>query len=325
MVSNDAPLPTGFEGAERDLIRLDAPDGSAVAWIAPSMGANVIGFAVRGRAGWRQILFSQGPAQLAEMPSRFGVPILFPFPGHMLGGRYTWRGHTYVMPLQNPDAKSFTHGFAQWRPWRVEKTGGSEARGDFFTGTDLDPAHRAGYPFDVRLVLDVRVEPNTLVVALTAQNEDTREAPFALGLHPYFGSGVYGPDRSRATVTLPGRAERVMSPGPPVPTGEQTPPTEPVRIVPLGRSMHVARTDFGADRVATIQAPDDGPRVRLEMDAGYRDLLFYAPEMHDSISLEPHTHAPGAASLPEGDPDGLQGFELGETLRATMTIRAENA
>ena len=104
MTQNDAPLPTGWSGDERMLIRLDAPDGSSVAWIAPSMGANVIGFAVRGRNGWRQVLFSQGAEQLAALPSRFGVPILFPFPGHMRRGQYTWRGQTHLVPLANPNA-----------------------------------------------------------------------------------------------------------------------------------------------------------------------------------------------------------------------------
>ena len=322
MNQDSPPLPFGWIGDERLLVRLDAPDGSSVAWIAPGLGANVVGFAVRGRDGWRHALFSQGAAQLAEMPSRFGVPILFPFPGHMRRGQYTWRGRTYSMPMANPNAASFTHGFAQHRPWRVEKTGAATARGDFFTGSDLDPAQREGYPFDVALVLDVRVEPRALVIGLTAENQGPDEAPVAFGLHPYFGPEILGEDRTRVKVTLPGASERVLSANPPVPTGERRPPTEPISIVPFGQTMLVSRTDFDADRTAVLEAPD-GARVLLEMDAGYRDILFYAPEMHNSVSLEPHTPAPGAASLPEGSPDGLQPLALGATLRATATIRVE--
>jgi aldose 1-epimerase len=322
MTQDAPPLPFGWIGDERQLVRLDAPDGSSVAWIAPALGANVVGFAVRGRNGWRHALFSQGAAQLAEMPSRFGVPILFPFPGHMRRGQYTWRGKTHFMPLANPNAPSFTHGFAQHRPWRVEKTGAATARGDLSTGSDLDPAQREGYPFDVSLVVDVRVEPRALVIGLTAENQSPDEAPVAFGLHPYFGPEILGTDRTLVKVTLPGRSERVLSSNPPVPTGERRPPTEPIQIVPFGQTMLVSRTDFGADRTAVLEAPD-GARVLLEMDAGYRDILFYAPEMHNSVSLEPHTHAPGAASLPEGSPDGLQPLELGATLRATATIRVE--
>ncbi|MDP8923526.1 MAG: hypothetical protein M3O34_11695, partial [Chloroflexota bacterium] len=257
-----------------------------------------------------------------QMPSRFGVPILFPFPGHMRRGRYTWQGQSHLVPMANPDAPSFTHGFAHQRPWRVKKTGADTARGDFFTGSDLDPAQREGYPFDVSLVLDVRIEPRALVIALTAENQSPGSAPVAIGLHPYFGPEILGEDRTRVRVTLPGRSERVLTENPPVPTGERRPPSEPIAIVPFGQTMLVSRTDFDADRTAVLGAPD-GARVMLEMDAGYRDILVYAPEMHNSLSLEPHTHAPGAASMPEGSPDGLQGLELGATLRATTTIRVE--
>jgi galactose mutarotase-like enzyme len=91
--------------------------------------------------------------------------------------------------------------------------------------------------------------------------------------------------------------------------------------------MHASRTDFpSAPAVARIVnlAPIDGRdgwTVTLSMVAGYRDLLLFAPAAQASISLEPQTHMPGGASLPEGHPDGLVGLAPGSTLAATATIR----
>ena len=318
-----APLPFGWIGDERRLVRLDAPDGSSVAWIAPSMGANVVGYAVRGRSGWRHVLFSQGAEQLAQLPSRFGVPILFPFPGHMRRGEYTWQGTTHRVPLANPNAASFTHGFAHQHPWRLEKTGAATARGDFSTDSDLSPAEREGYPFDVALVLDVSLETGALVVTLTAENQSPIEAPVAFGLHPYFGPEILGEDRTRVKVTLPGRAERLLTQNPPVPTGERRGPYGSVQVVPLGQTMLASRTDFDDDNRTAVLEAADGARIILDMDAGYGDVLLFAPDMHNALSLEPHTHAPGAASMPADSPDALQPLELGATLRAAATIRVE--
>jgi galactose mutarotase-like enzyme len=78
--------------------------------------------------------------------------------------------------------------------------------------------------------------------------------------------------------------------------------------------------------VATIfnLPPIDGRAgwtVTLTLDAGYRDLLLFAPPIQESISLEPQTHMPGGASLPEGHPDGLVGLAPGATLSATAKIK----
>ena len=62
--------------------------------------------------------------------------------------------------------------------------------------------------------------------------------------------------------------------------------------------------------------------VDLVMTEGWEDILLFAPDANPSISLEPHTGAPGAASLPEGDPDGLRGLSPGQRLRVRATIQA---
>jgi hypothetical protein len=56
------------------------------------------------------------------------------------------------------------------------------------------------------------------------------------------------------------------------------------------------------------------------MDSTYRDLLLFAPPVQKSISLEPQTHMPGLASLPEGHPEGLQGLAPGASLVAVARI-----
>ena len=320
-------VPPGWEGASERLYRIEAPDGRSVAWVCPEIGANTVAYAVEAGGAWAQVLAVAPPDTLREYPSRYGLPILFPVPGHMRDCRYTWGGQERVVPPTYPGGNAVVHGFAHVRPWRLVRHSPSRVVCELRTPADLTPEQAESYPFTVRLLLSVGIENHELDVRLTAYNEGEQPAPVAMGLHPYIGDGVLGPDRSRIRVDLPGQTERALSSNPPVPTGERRPaPSGPIAIVPLGQTMLAARTNLGNHSTAVVTAlPPIGGQagwtVALTMDAGYQHVLLFAPDAQPSVSIEPHTHAPGAASQPEGHPDGLVGLEPDASLAATATLR----
>jgi hypothetical protein len=101
-------------------------------------------------------------------------------------------------------------------------------------------------------------------------------------------------------------------------------PSVGIQPVPLGQTMLVSRTDFDQEPTARITTSDpaNASSVELVMGEGWEDVLLFAPDADASISLEPHTGAPGAASLPDDDPDGLRPLSPGQQLRVTVTIKA---
>jgi aldose 1-epimerase len=325
-MSGAPTCPPGWEHAAESLLMLTDPNGDAVAWVCPELGANVVGLAVRTERGWRHVLHQDGPATLKERPSRFGLPILFPFPGHMVGGRYRWHGVEHAMPMLNPSAPSYTHGFAHQRPWRVTHHASTAVFAVLDTRTDLEPDQRAGYPFDLTLALEVSLAYGALTVTLAAANVGDTEAPVGIGLHPYFDPAFFSVrDRTSLSVYLPGQRARELTSNPPIPTGASQPARPETAITPvaLGQQMLVSRTDFGDARTARIVGGEGSgtSQVELSMDQGWEDVLLFAPFDGPSISLEPHTGAPGAASLPEGDPDGLRGLPPGRRLEVRASIR----
>jgi aldose 1-epimerase len=256
--------------------------------------------------------------------------VLFPFPGHMRDRRYQWGGQEREVPPTYPGSDAVVHGFAHVRPWRMVRETLRRVVCEFRTPDDLTPEQAASYPFEVRLLLTVSIEDDGLTARLAAYNEGDAPAPLAMGLHPYIGEGALGPDRSRIRIALPGGTERVRVPGgPPVPSERQPAPPDPIEMVPLGQRMHAFRTDFEGGRAGSTARLTglppidgrDGWTVEVWMDEGFREVLLFAPDWQSSISIEPHTHAPSAASQPEGHPDGLMGLEPGDSLQATATIR----
>ncbi|MGE3913395.1 MAG: aldose 1-epimerase [Chloroflexota bacterium] len=324
-------LPPGWKDAADKLYRIVSGDGEAVAWVCPEIGGNTVAYAVNVGEEWIQLLDIAPPATLRETPSRYGLPVLFPFPGHMRNRRYQWAGREIEVPPTFAGTDAVTHGFAHVRPWRLVEQTPSRVVCELRTPGDLADDQAASYPFTIRLTQTIELDTQgtgELLVTLTAVNEGDALAPVAFGLHPYFGAGILGADRTRVHVELPGKSERVRT-GEPTPfmTSERAPaPANPVSIVPLGQTMATGRTDFRfeGDTARIIDlAPINGQSgwtVDLEM-IGYKDILFFAPPAQNSISLEPQSHMPSCASMPEGHPDGLVGLAPGATLEAVCRIR----
>jgi hypothetical protein len=109
--------------------------------------------------------------------------------------------------------------------------------------------------------------------------------------------------------------------------GREPAPQGPISIVPQGERMGVSRTDFetmpAVARVINLPPINgqDGWTIALSMGEGYGDTLLFAPPIQTSISIEPYSHMPGNASLPEGHPDGLEGLAPGQTRTARAVIR----
>src|SRR5581483_4191849 len=244
-------VPPGWEDAREPLHRIASADGRAVAWLCPEIGGNTVAYAVYAGDRWVHVFDVGAPDALRRTPSRYGLPILFPFPGGMRGGTYQWGGREYTVPPTYPDgsdpdgATVRIHGFAHIRPWKLAELGSDRFVAEFRTPDSLDADRAASYPFDVRLTHEVSLGPDGLTSMLAAENVGAEAAPLAVGLHPYFGADVLGPDRTRVQVELPGRSARVRSGSPPAMRGEREPaPPGPVSIVPVGERMGVTRTDF---------------------------------------------------------------------------------
>jgi len=319
-VAPNAPdAPPGWEAVASTLLMIEDAVGAARAWFAPDIGGNTVGFAVRTDRGWVHLVATEGPALQREMPTRFGVPVLFPFPGHTRGGVYHWQGVEYHLPGPLGKTGTITHGFAQKHPWHVTAQGPDFVTARFATPADLQPDEQAAYPFNVTVTHTVRVADGTLHLTLAATNEGEDTAPVGIALHPYFAVDALGGRRDAVRVHLPGRTERLLEP--PIPTGETRPASpEDFMGAPTGAEDTRDRTDIAPSEIATLTGPLGTGRISLTLTEGVRDVLYFNPPWQPSISLEPHSLMPSAASFPEGDPNGLPALAPGATVRLCVIV-----
>lgn len=101
------------------------------------------------------------------------APFLFPVVGKQIGGRYSWEGREYSMPM---------HGFA-----RDEEFGLIEAASDYLVYL-LSPTEksRSIYPFDFGLAVSYRLRDARLGVGIRVDNHGRGDMPFTLGTHTSF-------------------------------------------------------------------------------------------------------------------------------------------
>jgi Aldose 1-epimerase len=168
--------PPGWEGAAERLYTIRSADGSAIAWVCPEIGGNAVGYCVRVGERWVQVFDVGTPDELRDTPSRYGLPVLFPFPGNMRNGRYQWAGREHLVPPtypsgSDPDGSTVIHGFAHIRPWRFVEQDDDRMVLAFRTPDALDAARADSYPFTVRLTHEIRLGPDGLTSVLVAENQ----------------------------------------------------------------------------------------------------------------------------------------------------------
>lgn len=303
-----------------ELIRLEDEQERAVAWLAPNLGANCIAYAVQQTDGsWSHVLRVPSPHKLHAHPTRYGCPVLFPFPGYVRDARYHWGGTEYRLPVNAPRTPDHVHGFAHTHSWHVTDVARTQAVTVFSTAGDLTQQERTGYPFDVSITLSIRLTGRALVAELTATNDGATVAPVGFGFHPYIDISILGSNSSEIQVFLPGKIARTYAG--PYPTREQSPVQSAEIQLPSPRQdLLLVRTQLGERPTGFLTGHQHLPSVCFDLAGSFSEIALWAPSDGQSVALEPTTCTLSAASQLPGDSDGMCSLEPGQQLHASMTL-----
>jgi aldose 1-epimerase len=285
---------------------LTRPDRGSLIEVWPAHGFNCLRWTV----GGHDLLYAAPDWVNTPLPTRSGVPILFPFPNRIGDGLFQHGQRTYWLPKNDSAHANAIHGFAPRNPWRVfgygADTRGAWVHADFRIAADAPEAEEL-WPGDGELSVVYRVNPERLRIELRVRNLAGEPFPFGLGLHPYFRLPGNDADVSRYVLHAPARSVWRLVES--LPTGEKGAPPDELnwnrpRVIG-GTQLDTLYGDLGA-----ISEEDGGLLLRAELGhrdrpgrlevwttADFRESILFTPPHRKAVCLEPYTCATDAANL----------------------------
>lgn len=304
---------------------LDGPGGSHVA-VAPALGCNCIRWQVAGR----DMLYAPPLAELAERPTRGGIPVLFPFPNRIREGRFTWAGRSYELPCNDSTKANAIHGFSPRVPWRMQECSAERERGhiaaDFIGSRDAGVGPKL-WPADPRLALRIELTERALRLEATVNNRDETPLPFGIGYHPYFA--ISPGDR----IETPACSRWELHDS--LPTGKLLPlqsnddlrharAVEDLTLDDIYTKFPAAQpTDELIERGRVLYA--DGGALVVRASSVFRDLVVFTPPHRKAVCLEPYTCPTDAVNLAVRGLDvGWQVLAPGQSWHAVVEFSVES-
>jgi aldose 1-epimerase len=232
-----------------------------------------------------------------ELPPKSTGAVLLPWPNRIDGGRYSFDGVDYQLPLTEPAKVNASHGLVRFVRWSAAAQDGSSVT----LVHDLVP--QTGYPFELRFELTYSVDAGTgLRVHVEATNTGRAAAPFGAGFHPYLDLG--GHDLDTAELLVPA-ATVLDADDRSIPTG-----SHPVEGTPFDfrtiRPIGSLRLDHGfADLTGSAAVLRTEQRaVELSWDSAFRYLQVFTPPFvtpgRNAVAIEPMSCPANAFNSGEG-------------------------
>jgi aldose 1-epimerase len=110
--------------------------------------------------------------------------VLLPWPNRIGDGRYSFEGTERQLALTEPGRGNAIHGLLRWAPWRGLEHGPDRV----LMGARLHP--QPGYPFDLEVSVEYRLDQDGLTVLTKARNAGETACPYGAGQHPYLSPGA---------------------------------------------------------------------------------------------------------------------------------------
>jgi len=309
--------------------------GQAEAEIWPAHGFNCLRWKVKTDTGYHDLLYAAPDWDTNPVPSRSGIPVLYPFPNRIRDGRYNFGWKSYQLPLNDSTKKNSIHGYAPRYPWRVfgysVEDRSAWVHGDF--QMSVDAPETAGYwPADSIFSMVYRLSETALRLEMSVRNVSESPLPFGIGFHPYLRFPCADQTVDRFKLLAPARSLWHCVDN--LPTEERVPVSDdlnwnsPRRIGSM--PLDTLYTDLGS-----IQERADGLLLRAELghteyrgalqvwtSGDFRESVLFTPAHRQAVCIEPYTCATDAINLAERNVDaGLKVLQPDEKWTGVVEFR----
>lgn len=317
----------------------------ARAQVAPALGGNCVQLALCPAGDEKAVAIIddlQHIAKLREQRSRYGIPVLFPWPSGIAGGAFTFNGCRVevIPPGQNLPTH---HGYVSKVPWRVVRSD-CDNTGAWVTCSisraDCGEAAQR-WPWDFELELTWRLQSDRFQIQGRARNRSSEAMPAGLGFHPYFALPLGGQGDAAAN-RLHLTAERQWDLSPVMKIEHGAPAKAPVYFDAMeidgtgrqgtpatGKSLndvYLANMQAGRSHAVLSDGNPDGLRLVISGSKDFRTWVLYTPPDRTALSVEPWTLVPNGFNLADTgrDDSGIIVIPPGETWQGDVIMELES-
>jgi aldose 1-epimerase len=225
--------------------------------------------------------------------------VLVPWPNRIGDGRYSFDGIERQLALTEPGRGNAIHGLLRWAPWRALEHEPDRV----LMGARLHP--HPGYPFDLEVSVEYRLENDGLTVTIMARNVGENACPFGAGQHPYLSPGTGTIDECllelRAATVISIDAERGLPRGRESLDGRELDFRRPRKLGGVVIDSPFTDLERDEDGMARVRLTGrDGQTVGLWVDSSHPVIELFtgdtlAPERRRTgLAVEPMTCPPDA-------------------------------
>lgn len=290
---------------EPNIVEIRDASGAASAEILTSQGFNCFNLSLVGPNGPINVLWASDDFRGgAGRASSSGIPILFPFPGRIANGTFSWEGKDYELET-NDGMGNAIHGFVHTRPWQVTAVDTSSVTAQFDSASCGDElANR--WPAEFRIEATYKIESDRLITIYQIDNPSEVSLPFGLGLHPYFRT-------TQLQSTNDANDEKPASNGDidvRVPANRQW---ELENLIPSGKSNELGsdgalrkgesfadmnyddvfgEMDRDGERICSTVDFAKSHRLIVESTSDFDVCVVYTPPHREAVCIEPYTCLP---------------------------------
>jgi aldose 1-epimerase len=256
------------------------------------------------------MLYSANDWNENPLPSRSGVPILFPFPNRIAEGKFSTGGASFSLPKNDSNHQNAIHGYVLRSPWRICGYGADAEsawlHGEFQLSID-GPESADLWPGDATLTVVYRLFPTRLRMEMNVTNQSDRPFPFGIGLHPYFRLSSAKSDVSDYQLHAPARSiwplTDCLPNGAKVAVPDELNWNRPRRIG--NAKLDTLYTDLGAIQQdtdgslhrATLSDLDSDLSLQVWASNDFRESVLFTPPHRQAVCIEPYTCATNAVNL----------------------------
>lgn len=194
--------------------------------------------------------------------------VLAPWPNRIPNGKYSLDGQEYQLEVNEIDRNNAVHGFAFKTEFEVTHHSENQIN---LASVLINPA---GYPFEVFMQLQYKLDAKGLTCKVTATNQSAIDVPFGIAFHPYY------PVDDQTQISIPAK-KHIVTNQQMIPIGVEPNPHKTFRFADVDFDDCFSELERN-NGIAKITIESDEQLLTLWQDQAFDFVMVYTTNDFDA-------------------------------------------